>query len=516
MGKRQPNLQSGSKTFENPLDDALDAAAPVFENDTPDEDTEPSWVQKSYVEEVDLGPVSSEMESAVVAIQATVRGWYARRARIRKQVEVSIAASMREEERMREHDLMAGEMFEDELPSSTGNRDSVNTFDKVDRSKSGKPRYGLKKVKDQYVGSTPEGIAKFSYRYTLDGTEFLTDKNSFNMDSDSEARQFMFALFQSSWVENSILLCIVTQTFFLMASVPGDAASNEALLEVGGLLDKFFLGIYTVEMLARMFTLGIYKGRDSYIRSGWNQLDGFLVLASWAYILLAAVLGANTINPSVLRVIRCLRPMRSAGFIHGVRSAMGHWPFLVNVGLLLIFLMCMFGVLGMQLFGGALSYECMPLDGMTGSSDGSWLPSEEVECPPMVSCPQKVVGAVEMCIPNRNYANEPLRWGFDNIGISFLTGWVVTTGDLWAHGYITEIRTSISKYNEQSWRFFIAMSISLNLIISNLFAAVVVHSFLEESGSEADREELRNKIRKERQLFMRIDSDNSGEIQVTE
>lgn len=109
---------------------------------------------------------------------------------------------------------------------------------------------------------------------------------------------------------------------------------------------------------------------------------------------------AFLINPSILRIVRCLRPLKTARFVRGVRSAMNSWQYLLNIGLMLLFSMTMFAILGVQLFGGALAFGClgqMPLSGAATPdlANGSSLGAEPivdlgrpiVECPPQISCP---------------------------------------------------------------------------------------------------------------------------------
>ena len=322
-------------------------------------------------------------------------------------------------------------------------------------------------------------------------------------------------------------------------------------------------------MILRVFALGFVKGRHAYLRSGWNVLDCFLVLFAWGYMVLKFVWPESAlINPSVLRIIRCLRPLRTAGFVKGVASGMRTWPILLNLWLLLVFAMTIFGVLGVQMFGGALSYQCLssPPESFDEAEDGleclggsstacnecvarnsldlcsSWgvecschdLPAPQAESQEAtelmlqllaeqreawlelnrsaVSCPKQLSCPTGMC----THAPASHHWGFDSIGPALLTCWITATGDMGVETMMPTLATSESSFKNMSWMFFVAQNIVLNLVVSNLFAAVIVHAFLEESTDNTDRAALEDKIRKERALFNRIDVDNSGEISVEE
>ena len=232
---------------------------------------------------------------------------------------------------------------------------------------------------------------------------------------------------------------------------------------------------------------------------------------------------------------------------------------------MLVFAMTMYGVLGVQLFGGALTYQCLGKlpdgidDGPDCSGDASiacnecvasnsldlcssWgvdcscydLPAPEPEPEgaaelalqllaeqraawiqlnrSAVWCPKQLSCSTDMCAP----VLEKYDWGFDNIGAALQAGWISTTGDQWSADMLPEMATSPSAFAMLSWPFFISQAIVLHLVVSNLFAAVIVHSFLEDSANSVDHEALENKIKKEKTLFNRIDVDRSGEISVDE
>jgi Ca2+-binding EF-hand superfamily protein len=340
--------------------------------------------------------------------------------------------------------------------------------------------------------------------------DFLMDKSFGIWDQDSAFRQFVYVFMANRWVETFILTCILVQTAFLGLAIPGDMERLErgilpSVKPITVHMDNVFLAIYIVEMLLRMIALGVWKGKHSYGRSNWNLLDGFLVLMSFGHMMMLYV-GVDSrdslaTHPSTngIRIIRCLRPLRTASFVQGVKSAMDHWLFLVHIAILLIFSMVMFGAIGVQLFGGAFSFTC--------ASD---FPADEVTnvttCPLMIQCDS------DLCVasPDRPY------WGYDNMGQALLSGWIVTTGDMYSPNMITNLAGSISLYHDAAWLFCIMMVLFLQLIVAHLFSAVVVHSFLQESSKGHDAAAIENRIGRQKQVFMRIDHDHSGAIETAE
>lgn len=70
--------------------------------------------------------------------------------------------------------------------------------------------------------------------------------------------------------------------------------------------------------------LGFYSGKDSYLQSTWNVLDGVLVSVSLIDILeFLASTGGNKIFGilRVLRLLRTLRPLRSGSLLKGCVTA---------------------------------------------------------------------------------------------------------------------------------------------------------------------------------------------------
>ena len=104
-----------------------------------------------------------------------------------------------------------------------------------------------------------------------------------------------------------------------------------------------------------------------YFNDGWNVLDFIIVVSS--LITLYESLDSTTSSGSSssaaftsLRAIRVLRPLRNVTHIAALRSVV--YTFLrslknlASVGVLLFFLLAIFGILGVQLFNGRLRNRC--------------------------------------------------------------------------------------------------------------------------------------------------------------
>lgn len=111
-----------------------------------------------------------------------------------------------------------------------------------------------------------------------------------------------------------------------------------------------------MEFILKVISLGFIFAPKTYLRDGWNILDFVVVVSSILQFL------PNTVNISAVRTLRILRPLRSINSIKGLRilvsTLIDSLPALVNVVIFLTFVMVLFGILGVQLFGGLLYNRC--------------------------------------------------------------------------------------------------------------------------------------------------------------
>ena len=71
-----------------------------------------------------------------------------------------------------------------------------------------------------------------------------------------------------------------------------DLDPESTLASVLRVLDYFFIAAFTLEAALKIITFGFaFTGKHAYIRNGWNVLDFIIVLAGYALIILAAIIG---------------------------------------------------------------------------------------------------------------------------------------------------------------------------------------------------------------------------------
>ncbi|XP_018091363.1 sodium channel protein type 2 subunit alpha isoform X2 [Xenopus laevis] len=152
------------------------------------------------------------------------------------------------------------------------------------------------------------------------------------------------------FVDLAITICIVLNTLFMaMEHYPMTKEFND-VLSIGNLV---FTGIFTAEMVFKLIALDPYY----YFQEGWNIFDGIIVSLSLMELGLANVEGL-----SVLRSFRLLRVFKLAKswptlnmLIKIIGNSVGA---LGNLTLVLAIIVFIFAVVGMQLFGKSYK-ECV-------------------------------------------------------------------------------------------------------------------------------------------------------------
>uniref|UniRef100_H0XZP2 Sodium channel protein n=1 Tax=Otolemur garnettii TaxID=30611 RepID=H0XZP2_OTOGA len=152
------------------------------------------------------------------------------------------------------------------------------------------------------------------------------------------------------FVDLGITICIVLNTLFMAMEHYPMTEHFDNVLSVGNLV---FTGIFTAEMVLKLIALDPYE----YFQQGWNVFDSIIVTLSLVELGLANVQGL-----SVLRSFRLLRVFKLAKswptlnmLIKIIGNSVGA---LGNLTLVLAIIVFIFAVVGMQLFGKSYK-ECV-------------------------------------------------------------------------------------------------------------------------------------------------------------
>ncbi|KAM6368797.1 LOW QUALITY PROTEIN: sodium channel protein type 4 subunit alpha [Pluvialis apricaria] len=163
-------------------------------------------------------------------------------------------------------------------------------------------------------------------------------------------KEFVKMVVMDPFVDLGITICIVLNTVFMAMEHYPMTEEFENVLTVGNLV---FTGIFTAEMVLKLIALDPYE----YFQQGWNIFDSIIVTLSLVELGLANVQGL-----SVLRSFRLLRVFKLAKswptlnmLIKIIGNSVGA---LGNLTLVLAIIVFIFAVVGMQLFGKSY-IECV-------------------------------------------------------------------------------------------------------------------------------------------------------------
>ena len=104
--------------------------------------------------------------------------------------------------------------------------------------------------------------------------------------------------------------------------------------------------------------MGFVIGKKTYLKDNWNILDFIIVFFSIMTWILEAVAGKDVSFLRGFRALRALRPLRVVSKNEGIKTVVNALlesiPSLINVLLIVMLFLLVFGIFGIQLFKGQL------------------------------------------------------------------------------------------------------------------------------------------------------------------
>lgn len=206
---------------------------------------------------------------------------------------------------------------------------------------------------------------------------------------------------------------------------------------------------------------------------------------------------------SVFRVLRILRPIRTVRMIDNIDLVItvitDSARLLCTVGVLMLFLLSVFTLIGLSCYTGALQYECMP---QSQNREKPECNEEQkfsadlmqVDCP--LECPRSLSCAAlhdEMwCAPlqegRRGVGND--QYGlrdYDTFLRGFVATFVQTAGDGGMHSIPLALTASGASTPTIAWLISFATSTFLNMLCLNLFLAVLCSAYSDVVSATEER-----------------------------
>jgi len=309
-------------------------------------------------------------------------------------------------------------------------------------------------------------------------------------------RQFFIQVTEARWFEFFILIAILGTCISLAVFTPlpnGDTnATNEFLDEI----EVIFTVVFTAECCMRIIALGFISHPSSYLRNTWNVLDFTIVVIGLGSSILA-VLQIDAFDPKALRALRVLRPLRLISGVPSLQIVMNAILMavipLVNIGLLVIFVIIIYSIIGLELFMGAFHKTCF------NTTTGAMM-EDPNPCGGIYTCPNGSACKGEW---------EGPQWGitsFDNFGQAMLTVFQCITLEGWTD-MLYWIHDSQGATHGQ-FLYFVSMVVLGAFFVMNLILGVLSGEFSKEkekAQSRGDFQRLRAQQQMEEDLQGYID-----------
>ena len=350
--------------------------------------------------------------------------------------------------------------------------------------------------------------------------KFLMKKTCFCLGGDSLIRKVLAKIVLNSYFDDFVTLCITINSAMIASrdyTQKKDVDYESSWNDLVENFDRAFTVIYVFECIAKITVLGFYKHKRAYFRSGWNILD-FVVV----------VIGLTTFLPAVedqsafkaLRAARVLKPLRPLGKFPAMKILLATMrkavPGLINVCAFFVFIIAIFGILGINLFRGTQYNFCRATEAIIddGISDPIWPINSNAEwlCTYDENCsgfPNKLgLETVAKCgsvfkeygmdsrVVDKTDSLDIIAYdtfNFNNIFKSCLMTFQVVSLEGWS-GILYSYMDSANRVG--AFLFFTTIVIIGNFVTLNLFLAEVMHSFLE-AGEEIAENEIEEKAKEE-------------------
>uniref|UniRef100_A0A8C7ZCS8 Voltage-dependent L-type calcium channel subunit alpha n=1 Tax=Oryzias sinensis TaxID=183150 RepID=A0A8C7ZCS8_9TELE len=258
-------------------------------------------------------------------------------------------------------------------------------------------------------------------------------------------------------------------------------------------VEYVFLVIFTIETFTKILAYGLVMHPSAYIRSGWNLLDFVIVIVGLFSVMAEGMTDHKPgeahhaagkpggLDVKALRAFRVLRPLRLVSGVPSLQivlnSIMKAMVPLLHIGMLVMFVIIIYAIIGLELFIGRMHKSCYDISLM-------------VEDDPS---PCAFAGSGRFCVTNGTECRG--KWegpnggitNFDNIFFAMLTVFQCITMEGWTD-VLYWMNDAIGF--EIPWIYFVSLVIFGSFFIINLVLGVLSGEFSKEREKAVARGEL--------------------------
>ncbi|GBP83736.1 Voltage-dependent calcium channel type A subunit alpha-1 [Eumeta japonica] len=261
--------------------------------------------------------------------------------------------------------------------------------------------------------------------------------------------------------------------------------------------EAYFLGIFCVEASLKILALGFVLHRGSYLRNVWNIMDFFVVVTG----IITQLPVAPDVDFRTLRAIRVLRPLKLVSGVPSLqvvlKSIIKAMAPLLQIGLLVLFAIVIFAIIGLEFYSGALHKTCYSLEDIN-----EIVPDGESPTPCNADNKTLAPYGANVCEYDKSTCLE--KWegpnkgitSFDNIGFAMLTVFQCITMEGWTSILYWTNDALGSAFN---WVYFVPLIVLGSFFMLNLVLGVLSGEFAKEREKVENRQEFL-KLRRQQQL----------------
>ncbi|XP_069354188.1 LOW QUALITY PROTEIN: voltage-dependent calcium channel type A subunit alpha-1 [Maniola hyperantus] len=328
----------------------------------------------------------------------------------------------------------------------------------------------------------------------------------FILTDENPIRRYTKFIIEWPPFEYAVLLTIIANCVVLALEEHLPNGDKTILAQNLEKTEAYFLGIFCVEASLKILALGFVLHRGSYLRNIWNIMDFFVVVTG---IITQLPIAPADVDFRTLRAIRVLRPLKLVSGVPSLqvvlKSIIKAMAPLLQIGLLVLFAIVIFAIIGLEFYSGALHKTCYNLEDINEIvNDG--------EAPTPCNADNETLAphGAYVCAYDKSTCLE--KWegpnkgitSFDNIGFAMLTVFQCITMEGWTAILYWTNDALGSTFN---WIYFVPLIVLGSFFMLNLVLGVLSGEFSNERG----RVERRAQFQKERARQM-FNSDFTGYI----
>ncbi|CAD7087319.1 unnamed protein product [Hermetia illucens] len=321
----------------------------------------------------------------------------------------------------------------------------------------------------------------------------------FILTEDNPIRKYTRFIIEWPPFEYAVLLTIIANCVVLALEEHLPEGDKTVLAQKLEKTEAYFLGIFCVEASLKILALGFVLHKHSYLRNIWNIMDFFVVVTGFITMFPQKVIDVDL---RTLRAIRVLRPLKLVSGIPSLqvvlKSIIKAMAPLLQIGLLVLFAIVIFAIIGLEFYSGALHKSCYSLE------DIKKIVKEGDMETPCYADNETAAASSGAYICNYNESLCLEQWGgpnfgitsFDNIGFAMLTVFQCITMEGWTAILYWTNDALGSNYN---WIYFVPLIVLGSFFMLNLVLGVLSGEFAKEREKVENRQEFL-KLRRQQQL----------------